>query len=445
MSRAQDLVTQVLETVGDRAEAGAYARTGTSALTRFANSFIHQNVSDDVADVHLTVSLGGKVASGSTTSGTAEGLSLLVERTIATASDQTIDEGFPGFGGPVDPPELDLYDEATAEADPAARAEVVKSFVDAGDGLLAAGMCETMAFHDAYANTSGRRIHGRSTKAILDGIHQTSSTAGSGHSAGRGLGDVEARSAGRQAATRARMGEHAFDTKPGEYEVVLAPEATATIAEFLSEYGFNGKAYNEGQSFVELGESRFDESVELFDDISEPRAMGMPFDAEGTPRARLDLITAGSTPSIVHDRRSGLGAGSASTGHAALAGESWSGEPATRNLFLGDGALSEDDLIGQVDRGIYVATFNYCRVLDPKTVVVTGLTRNGTFMIENGAITGAVTNLRFTQSFIDALSQGNVRGIGRNGRFANAENEVGVVHAPSLHLGSWNFTGGADG
>ncbi len=445
MRKAQDLVTQILEIVGDHAEAGAYSRTGTSALTRFANSFIHQNVSDDVTDVHLTISLGGKVASGSTTSVTTDGLGSLVERTIESASDQSVDDAFPGFGGPVDPTEVDLFDEATAEADPSARAEVVKAFVDAGEGLLAAGMCETMAFYDAYANTSGRRVHGRSTKAILDGIHQTSTTAGSGHSAGRGLSDIAAQSAGEQAATRARMGEHPFDTKPGEYEVVLAPEATATIAEFLSSYGFNGKAHNEGQSFVNLGESRFDPSVKLFDDISDPRAMGMPFDAEGTPRASLDLITGGSTPSLVHDRRSGLGAGSPTTGHAALAGESWSGEPATRNLFVGDGALSEDDLIAQVERGIYVGTFNYCRVLDPKTVVVTGLTRNGTFMIENGAITGAVTNLRFTQSFIDALGPGNVRGIGRNGRFANAESEVGVIHAPSVHLESWNFTGGADG
>jgi predicted Zn-dependent protease len=445
MSKSQDLVTQVLEIVGDRAEAGVYARTGTSALTRFANSFIHQNVSDDVADVHLTISLGGKVASGSTTSVSPEGLGSLVERTIASASDQSTDETFPGFGGPVDPPKADLFDEATAAADPAARAEVVKTFVDAGKGLLAAGMCETMAFHDAYANTSGRRIHGRSTKAILDGIHQTSTTAGSGHSAGRGLGDIAAQSAGEQAAARARMGEQPFDTKPGEYEVVLAPEAMATIAEFLSAYGFNGKAYNEGQSFVNLGESRFDESIQLFDDIFESRAMGMPFDAEGTPRARLDLIVDGSTPSLVHDRRSGLVAESQTTGHAALAGESWSGEPATRNLFIGDGELSEDSLIAQVERGIYVATFNYCRVLDPKTVVVTGLTRNGTFMIENGVITGAVTNLRFTQSFIDALGQGNVGGVGRNGRFANAESEPGVVHAPSAHLRSWNFTGGAAG
>ena len=98
-----------------------------------------------------------------------------------------------------------------------------------------------------------------------------------------------------------------------------------------------------------------------------------------------------------------------------------------------------------VERGIYVSTFHYSRVLDPKPLVVTGLTRNGTFMIENGKITGAVSNLRFTQSFIEALAAGNITGIGSNERLADSEFGAGFVHAPALSLASWHFTGGADG
>jgi predicted Zn-dependent protease len=92
-----------------------------------------------------------------------------------------------------------------------------------------------------------------------------------------------------------------------------------------------------------------------------------------------------------------------------------------------------------------VATFNYCRVLDPKALTVTGLTRNGTFMIENGKITGAVTNMRFTQSFVEALEQGKVEDIGDDARFADSEFGPGMMHVPSLHLERWNFTGGASG
>ena len=92
-----------------------------------------------------------------------------------------------------------------------------------------------------------------------------------------------------------------------------------------------------------------------------------------------------------------------------------------------------------------MSTFNYCRILDPKTLVVTGLTRNGTFMIENGRITDPISNLRFTQSFLDALGEGNVLGIGNDDRFADSEFGPTLIHAPSMRLGSWRFTGGADG
>ena len=110
-----------------------------------------------------------------------------------------------------------------------------------------------------------------------------------------------------------------------------------------------------------------------------------------------------------------------------------------------EGSTAVDDMIAGVDRGLYVATFNYCRVLDPKALTVTGLTRNGTFIIENGKITGGVTNLRFTQSFVEALAQGRVSAIGNDARFADSEFGPGMMHVPSLQLDAWNFTGGAAG
>jgi predicted Zn-dependent protease len=94
-----------------------------------------------------------------------------------------------------------------------------------------------------------------------------------------------------------------------------------------------------------------------------------------------------------------------------------------------------------VERGLLVTDFWYTRILDPKTTVVTGLTRNGTFLIENGKITGAVRNLRFTQSYVDALAPGNVLGIGNDARLAGESH----YHVPTLHLGKWHFSGGAKG
>jgi predicted Zn-dependent protease len=443
--RSTELAQRVLEELAGRAEGAVYARTGTSALTRFANSFIHQNVSDDVAALWLTVAKDGRIAQGSTTSTSPEAIKAWVDATIATAESQAPDEDWAGFTPKTALPEVDHFDEETASADPSTRAKLVKSFVDAGDGLLGAGMCETEAFEDAFVNTEGHSANGRWTKVVLDGIHQTGTTAGSGHSSGPAIGGIDALAAGQEAASRARRGLNAFDAKPDRYEVVLAPEAVATIGEFLMFYGFNGLFVNQGMSFVKPGEERFDALVDFYDDVTDDRSIGVGFDAEGTPKEKVVLIDRGVTGKAIHNRKTGKAADATSTGHAFLPAEGFGGFPVADNLYFGPGERTEDQLIANVERGIYVATFNYCRVLDPKTIVVTGLTRNGTYMIENGAITGAVTNMRFTQSFLDALAPGNVGGFSSTGRFANGEFGPATVNAPSLHLKSWNMTGGADG
>jgi predicted Zn-dependent protease len=255
--------------------------------------------------------------------------------------------------------------------------------------------------------------------------------------------DLDGRAAGGLAADRARRGVDATDVEPGEYEVVLGPEAVATIAAFLGFYGFNGKLVAEGQSFVELGASQFDSKIDIWDDGTSPDALGLPFDSEGTPKRRLDLVARGVTSGIAHDRRTAARAATESTGHAIPGSETIG--PVPINLVIGGGATSPEDLVAGVERGLYVSTFNYCRVLDPKSLVVTGLTRNGTFLIREGRMAGGVTNLRFTQSFVAALAPGRVHAVGDDERFADSELGPGLVHVPSLRLAGWNFTGGARG
>ncbi|MEN8040611.1 MAG: TldD/PmbA family protein [Actinomycetota bacterium] len=443
MNRGQNLVNETLEMVGDRCEAEVTADVGTHSLTRFANSFIHQNVSEDVEQLTLKVEVGGRVASSTTTGTTPDALARFVDATIETAGSQPVDEDWAGMGGPTEVIAADNWDADTADADPMARAEAVKAFVDAGEGLLGAGFCQTEARHHAYGNSAGRRVHGRFTTAVVDGIHQTSSSAGSGHAAGKALSGIDAGAVGSLAAQRARDSVGAFDAKPGEYRVVLAPEAAATIAIFLNVYGFNGKMAEEGMSFAELGEQQFDEEFCLWDGPTDPGALYVPFDNEGTPKRHLELVKAGVTTSLLHTRRTAKKAGTESTGHGVPGAEMWG--PFAINMFVGGGDKSVEELVAGVDRGIYVSTFNYCRVLDPKSLVVTGLTRNGTFMIENGKITDPVTNMRFTQSFVDALAPGKVEGLGDDARYADSEFGPLFVHTPSLQLASWNFTGGAEG
>ncbi len=450
MSRAIEIAGRVLDYVGDRAEAEVIAVGGEAALTRFANSFIHQNVADEGHEVSLRVAVDGRVNAATTTS--LDRLDDFVDDTIGIASLQRVDENWPGVAEPTDVVDPHHFDEATAAATPADRAQRVADFVAAAPELVAAGYCTTAGHEVAFVNTEGHRAFGRYTRATLDGIQQAGGAldstgsrgaAGSGHATSQRLGDLDGGSVGALAADRARRGLNAFDLKPGEYEVVLAPECVATIAVFLSYYGFNGKSYAEGQSFAELGEKQFDAAIHLFDDATDPRALGTGFDGEGTPHRRLELIKAGVTQGVAHDRRTATKAGVSSTGHGGPGSEVWG--PSPTNVFLEEGATSVDEMVASVDRGLYVATFNYCRVLDPKQLDVTGLTRNGTFLIENGEITGAVTNLRFTQSFVAALGQGRVQAIGSDARFADSEFGPGMTHVPSLQLERWNFTGGAAG
>jgi predicted Zn-dependent protease len=428
---------EVLALVGDRAEAEVSVTTGASSLTRFANSVIHQNVGEELRRVELRVAVDGRLAAASTNSRDEAELRRFVEDTLVAARLRPVDPDWPGLAPEAPTPRTAAYDDATHHAAPDERAAVVRDFVRAAIDLRAAGYCSTSGMRIAFANSAGQRAEGRVSEAVLDGIHQTATSAGSAHRSSSRLGDIDGDAVGWLAADRARRSAGAVDVDPGEYEVVLAPVAAAEVFTFLGYYGFNGRAVTEERSFARIGEQQFDESLTLFDDPTDRRTVGVGFDREGTPKRPLVLVRNGVTVAVVHDRRSAAKAGTESTGHAESAADEG---PVPGNVFVAPGTASYADLVGQMGRGLLVTELNYSRVLDPKTMVVTGLTRNGTFLVEDGKVVGAVANMRFTQSFVGALAPGRIRGIGNDGILVGSR-----VWAPSLHLASWSFTGGARG
>ncbi len=443
---------RVLELVGSRAEAEVTASAGRSALTRFANSNIHQNVAEDHQSVRLRLATDGRLAGASTDRTDPEGLERLVENTFEAARLRPRDERWPGLAPPVAAGTFDHYDPDTHRAPAAERAEVVRAFVEAGPGLSAAGYCSSGGYDVVFANSAGQRVGGRTSHATVDGIHRRPGTPlrgplgpgtpptadGSGWQSSVRLGALDGAGAGRTAAAKARAGAEPLELAPGRYAVVLEPPCVADLLDFLVGYGFSAKPYAEGRSFLRLGEAQFDPAVNLVDDPGDDRAVSLSFDAEGTPRRRLDLVRDGVPASLLHDRRTAALAGTTSTGHATPGGESYGPAPSTVVMAAGD--HSPEELIAGVDRGLLVTEFWYTRILDPKTQVVTGLTRNGVFLIEGGEVTGAVANLRFTQSYADALAPGNVVAVGSDARLRGTDAIV-----PSLRLASWNFTGGARG
>ena len=447
---ALDVAERVLAIVRDRAgseaaEAEVNVRLGTTALTRFATSFIHQNVADEVSHVLLRVALDGRTASSSLDGPTDdETLGRLADNVIAAARVAPRDEGWPGVTPPSDGVEVDHWDEATAAATPDDRAIRVRAFVDAAGGLETAGACSTAATHAAFANSAGHTATGRATEATIDGIARTATADGSGRWTSAALGDVDGAAAGGQAAERARRASDPVDLDPGRYEVILGSGAVSNLFTFLLVHGFNAKSVEEGRSFVRLGEQQFDPSISLRDHVGDPGLIGLGFDVEGTPRRRLDLIEGGVTKAILHTRRTAkaAGGGARSTGHAVEGGGPFGALGASAAVDAGD--RDHEALIAGVERGVYVVDFWYTRILDPKTQVVTGLTRNGVWLIEDGRIARPVRNLRFTQSYAEALGPGSVRGVGSEVELLPGDFSSNLL-VPSLHLASWNFTGGAKG
>lgn len=466
-----DIASRVIDLVA-AAKPGAQAEVvvsgGELALTRFANSYIHQNVADATTTVRLRLHVDGRTAAGSATIPSPstlddEALGRLVARTVAAASLAPRDPQWPGLApaAPVDPgPPVDS---ATAHAAPTERARRIREFVAAADGLETAGYCSTQLVSVAFANSAGMAAESVTAMAAMDGIARSGSSDGLARLASSHLGDLDGTRLGSLAAAKARAGVAPRELPPGRYEVVLEPTAVGDLLENLALYGFNGKAVNEGRSFVEVGAAQFDPSLSIVDDPFDPRGPGLPFDVEGTPKKRLTFVDAGTTVAVAHDRRSGAVAGVPSTGHALPGAASFGAiatnlrlEPATgaeahRPGEWGGSAsgpvadASVQALVAQVERGLLVTDFWYTRVLDPRTLVVTGLTRNGVWLIEKGEIVAPVQNLRFTQSYPQALAPGSVLGVGTHTVGIPSSWGGFVYRAPALRLASWNFTGNPSG
>ena len=442
--RLLETCERVLGLVGSEAQAEVTVTAGHEALTRFATSFIHQNVADAVRSVHLRVALDGRVAEATANQLDDDGLATLVRSTLEAARLVPVDPGWPGLADPAAPPAVDHWDDATANADPSARADRVGAFVEAAGGYESAGFCSTDGTEVAFANSAGQRVSGRATRAALDGIARSGTSDGSARQASARLEDLDGGLAGRDATERARVSAGATDLEPGQYEVLLSPSCVVNMLSFLALHGFNGRAVEEGRSFAEVGELQFDAAISLADDVTHPLAVGVPFDAEGTPKRRIELVRDGVTMSLVHDRRSARALGEESTGNAVAGAGPYGPIPA--NLVLDAGPSTHDELIARIERGVIVTDFWYTRILDPRTQVVTGLTRNGVWLVEDGKVARPVTNMRFTQSFLEALGPGAVKGMGTDQTLvAGGTFGIGAYAVPSLHLASWNFTGGAKG
>lgn len=420
-------------------EAEALVMSEDAALTRFANSQIHQNVAETNVLVNLRFVLGKRVGVASSGRTDDEGLRRLAASAAAIAR---VVEELEDWGGLPEPTPIEdlpaAYAPGTADASPELRAEGVRAVIAAADraGVTAYGSFSTGTETTAVANSKGIRAGGTRTVAQL-------LTVSMGPDGGTGYAEeaavdatrIDAAALGRESAEKARATANAVAIEAGEYPVVLEEYAVIDLLDMLGYLGFSALAVQEERSFVEIGKRVGSDLVTIVDDGRDPAGLPMAFDYEGVAKQRVPLLDAGVCRGVVHDAQTAARDGVTSTGHGLPAPNTYG--PFPLNQVMTAGTTPREDLIAGLDRGLLVTRFHYTNPVHPKLAIVTGMTRDGTFLVEGGRIVGPVRNLRYTQSYLDAVA-GTVA-VARERK--TLKGFLGAAVVPAVRIDAWTFTG----
>ncbi len=449
--RALELLQRVLALVpADEAEATLLVED--QALTRFANNAIHQNVAQRNARLAVRAVVEGGVGVALTNRLDPEGQRWVAEQAASIARIQGADPDFPGLppGGAIR--EADTYFETSAVVSPAQRAEAVGLIVEAASrqGFVATGAYSTEVEELAIANTVGVAAYAPLTLASLRTVIDANPPQGLGLLTGyadaisRDVGQIDVDRVAERALTKCALNRQPQVLPSGPYVTILEEIAVADLLRFLARLGLSAQAVQEGRSFAvgKLGEKVCGGNLDLWDDAADSRGLALPFDWEGVPAQRLDLIEQGVLRALAYDSRSAAKDGRTSTGHAVSPIYRYGGPwPAPTHLFIAPGQTPREDLVAGVERGVLVTRFHYTHCPDPQRVVATGTTRDGTFLVEEGRIVAALRNLRFTQSVLEAFS--NIEALSDAPELHRDWWGSAAHHVPAMRIHGFQFTGEA--
>ncbi|MEZ0227401.1 MAG: TldD/PmbA family protein [Planctomycetota bacterium] len=421
---AKALVVSVLEGAKKAGadEAEVHLGGGRSALTRFANNEIHQNVASEVVEVSLRVAIGKRTARTSTTKIDAAGIAQLVARTLEVAKLAPEDKDLlPVFESKEKDLSSEHMDEKTAASTPEERAAAVKKVLDAVEkaGFTAAGYlsADSGSVGDwgglgtwVYGNSTGLLRSFARTRASFSMTVEGKDTSGWCEAQDPAIGSLDVEALAKTAIERCQASANPADVEPGAYDVILEPAAVRELVDFLFWGGFTGRSYEEGDTWSAglLGKKIFDEKITMRDDFSDPRNPGAPWDEEGVPRKKLALVEKGVLKELAWDRRSGAKFKKETTGHGGRQPNLGGGGPGHVLMEGGDSSVAA--MIKATKRGILVPHFWYCRLVDMKKVIVTGMTRDAFFLVEDGKVTKGLRHMRFNQGVIEMLN--NVEALG---------------------------------
>jgi predicted Zn-dependent protease len=437
-------------------DAFALATRERSLMLRFAAGRPTQSTAIDDITVEIAIPFRGHVGRAATNAVDDASLADCAARArLAAEAAETSGGGgrFPGFGQS-DHDLIDRHacDPDTAELDPQAGGSALAAAFSVADehGLEAHGIWTVAEQEQGWANSDEAEAE-RRTDAFMKVICiAPSGRSGYAAQSSVAVGDLDPRALAEQAARKALTEGAQAEVPPGEYTVVFEPHAVGWLCDLLAGCAFNGLAHAEGRGALDgrLGERVAVPAINLADSPDHQRTLRRTFDAEGRLKSTLPLIQDGVAHAVAHDIRSAAlaGDGAVTTGHALAPGGDAYGPHPTNLVLAGGEAADEVELCAPVERGVYVTRLWYANVVRPKETLITAVTRDGTFLIEDGRVTRPLRDLRLTDSVLGILSRTQALGrdqqLTSDGEFYGRRFAYGVV-CPALRADAVRFTGAA--
>jgi predicted Zn-dependent protease len=419
-------------------------------LSRFAGSEIHQNTFERSARLAVTSRIAGagglQQAVATTNVLSADAARDCAARATAAARLSPANRLLADFPeGPQEYPFQVNYYEATAACTPEDRARQIVKCFDLADGpeYTAAGFLSTGQQNMAVINSRGIEAALHNTMASLQILWTGPSSSGKSELAAQNILDLDCEGLAVEAlATAKRCANPRGDIEAGVYPVVLSASCVATLLRYLSWLGFSGRDLADGSSFMlgRMNEKIAGSQITIHDDALNPLTQGLPCDMAGVPRQRVALIESGVARGVVHDVNSAQRLGAQTTGH-----DSGANYPLPLNMVMAEGQMDTDEQIAGIRRGIYVNHFHYTNVIDPLNTVITGMTRDGVLLIEDGELGQPVTNFRFTQNILAAL--GTASGVSTQHSYVSSSGMRdggfmgGMLVPKTVRLDEFSFSG----
>jgi PmbA protein len=436
LRRIIDTVLRLAKTTGAD-ETEVHVDETADSLTRFANNAIHQNVAEHGLNVSIRTVVDHRTARATTNRIDEDSLRAAIEASLSLAHSQPKDPHLLPLPGKQRYRRVNRFLKDTAALTPEERARAVRRACDIAiqNGQVAAGIFASGLQQSALGNSRGLFAAYRETHAEFSITMQENPAASWAKANAASVRAFDPQRLARRASEKAHLAVDARELPPGRYTVVLEPAAVLDLVGFLF-YDFAATALEDKRSCLNdrMGKPLFGKNISITDDAHHPLQLGAPFDGEGIPRQQVALVDCGVPKNLVYSRSSAKSAHKKPTGHGFALPNEYGEAP--MNLVFAGGDSSLEKMAASTDRGLLVTRLWYIREVDPYEKVMTGMTRDGLFLIEKGKVTSAVRNFRFNQSILEMLR--NVEQLGPAVRATGEEAFEMVV--PAMKVRDFHFS-----